>query len=105
MRGFCSKSEKPDKKGRIKKGNRPGFPICSSFTVNYKIHKALAGLLTHSVGFQRLPVRFGMNSGNMLKPFKSLQQRELLPDCTAFPIIRFRNHCDAKVLRLNRGMQ
>lgn len=61
----------------VKIKTRPGFPICSSFTVNYKIHKAKAGLLTYSVCFQRLPVRLGIDSGIQLKPLKSLQQREL----------------------------
>lgn len=59
----------------------------------------MAGLLTYSVCFQRLPVRLGMDSGLLLKPVKSLQQRELLPNFTAFPIIRFRNHCAANVGR------
>ena len=36
-----------------------GFPICSSFTVNYKIHKAVAGLLTYSVGFNAFPSVLG----------------------------------------------
>jgi len=65
----------------------------------------MAGLLTYSVFFQRLPVRFGMDSGIQLKLLKSLQQRELLPDYTAFPIIRLRNQCSAKVGRLAGGMQ
>lgn len=48
---------------------RPGFQIRSSFSVNYKIHKAMAGLLTYSVCFQRLPIRLGMNSGFMVETF------------------------------------
>lgn len=65
----------------------------------------MAGLLTYSVCFQRLPVRLEMDSGQWLKPLKSSQQRELSPIYTAFPIIRFRNQCTAKVGRLMNGMQ
>lgn len=65
----------------------------------------MAGLLTYSGCFQRLPVRFGMDSGIQLKPLKSLQQRELLPVFTTFPIIRFRNQCSAKVERYSGAMQ
>jgi hypothetical protein len=71
------------------KGNRPGFPICSSFAVNYKIHKAVAGLLTYSVSFQRLPARLEMDSGNQLRTVKELTAAGTVADLHGIPYYPF----------------
>jgi hypothetical protein len=76
LRGFCSKSENQIKNSQKRK-SRIWFPDMQF--IHRKLQNPQGSGRSSDLlrWFQRLPVRFGMDSGIRLKLLKSLQQREL----------------------------
>jgi hypothetical protein len=65
----------------------------------------MAGLLTYSVCFQRLPIRLGMNSGFWLKPLLELTAAGTVAEFHGIPFYPFPDHCAAKVGRIPCDVQ